>query len=257
MLSKMSYLYTRMTTDGEETCEDDPAKEGGKHNGMKTNCEVDSNHFNDMSTGLERDEILGGKQSECDFGGSSVIEEHNFPGAARIISGGGKLDMLENNSSIRQSELLNPESMKGLPLKARNLLNKYTGYDPMESLVEASLSISGMPIYSSGRGRRRSRRRKRRKNTGSKKNLKYIKKTVPGLGDLPLHKYSTGKGVAHDTRMRVVAEGKRTIRLLNLRACSKDDILGVMLGGNVDFAKEHYFIDVSSTASTYSIDSIP
>ena len=39
VIPEMSYLYTRMTTDGEETCEDDPAKEGGKHNGMKTNCE--------------------------------------------------------------------------------------------------------------------------------------------------------------------------------------------------------------------------
>ena len=120
-----------------------------------------------MSTGLERDEILGGKQSECDFGGSSVIEGTIFL-VLREFLGGGKLDMLENNSSIRQSELLNPESMKGLPLKAKSL-NKYTGYDPMESLVEASLSISGMPIYSSGRGRRRSRRRKRRKNTDQRK----------------------------------------------------------------------------------------
>ena len=48
--------------------------------------------------------------------------------------------------------------------------------------------------------------------------------------------------------MRVVAEGKRTIRLLNLReACSKDDILGVMAWKASISQRNITLSDVSST----------
>jgi hypothetical protein len=215
-----------------------------------------------------------------DLDGGSMIEDFEAPSVGGSAVGGGRRDgaVLHggSSSSLQQPYYLDHESMKGLPLKARKLLNKYSGYDPMESLTEASLSISSMSVFSgprsrSGGSRRRFRRKKRKKGPG----IRRSKKAGVGLrmrgkrgggsggvgGDggvgmllgasalLPPSSSVEDKSFVHGRKnFGVVPEHKRTIRLLNLReACSKDDILGVMLGMGASVSlKDITLSDVSS-----------
>jgi uncharacterized protein YihD (DUF1040 family) len=145
------------------------------------------------------------------------------------------------NDRFNGSRILDPTEMRGLPISARNLMNKYAGYDPTASLNEASLSIGGSTLLSSSifnssttsfkRGKREGVNRRKcrggvkrveRAERGSNRSRKYEDEYGENLG-------SRMSMSAYMNKL-VMPASQRTIKLLNLREdCTVEDIVGVML----------------------------
>ena len=150
------------------------------------------------------------------------------------------------------SRILDPTDMRGLPSSARNLMHQYTGYDPMASLNEASMSIGGSSIFSSpsrkrrggsgGGGGGRSRSRGRGGGRGSARSSRRQNKrsggsSVISTGSHSLNSDFSSMSMSAYMNKLVLPASKKTLRLLKLQeSCTAEDIVGVMLAVGVSVA---------------------
>ena len=181
--------------------------------------------------------VEGGNLFRCSTPSSSSSSSSSsatsvFESSIISSSGTDRSGVFSNGEGDGGSRILDLSDLRGLPTSARTLMNQYSGYDPLASLNEASMSIVGGG-GSSGLfhevGSRKIRGREQRGGS-SMSQSRSQSRSRRSLG---------GSSMSMSAYMNklVLPASQRTIRLVKLREdCTTEDVVGVMLAVGVHVA---------------------